>query len=347
MTGRAETPIRVDLAGFAREGRLGDHAELMDLVTLADRLGYGCVWFNEFHFSRDGIPYPSTLLLGAEILARTERLRFGASVLVLPLHHPLLLAEQIAQLDRQSGGRVDIGVGRSTDPASFAALGLDPDEARPRFAEALRVMIAAWTMDMSSNDGPVWPFRNVAVGPPPVQYPHPPLYMAAVSADSIDAAAQLGFPLLYSLEPNEDRQAAPYREALARHGRGPEPLHRSSLSRYVLVAARREAALAQLDDLTQSLNAARARRAAARGAAPPAPRDRAEMLAGYAIAGDPDDCIEQIRALCARHMSRSLRALFSANGLIPMPQAREAMRLFSAQVLPELTVLTPEMELIS
>ncbi|MFP3442855.1 LLM class flavin-dependent oxidoreductase, partial [Pantoea sp. SIMBA_133] len=80
--------------------------------------GFDGIWFNEFHFSRDTLPYPSTLLLGADILARTERLRFGTSILVLPLYHPLLLAEQIAQLDFQSGGRVDVGIGRGTDPST-------------------------------------------------------------------------------------------------------------------------------------------------------------------------------------------------------------------------------------
>ncbi|MDD7972720.1 LLM class flavin-dependent oxidoreductase [Roseinatronobacter alkalisoli] len=333
MSGR----IRVDLAGFAREGGLGDHADLIALAREADALGFGGIWFNEFHFDRNRLPHPSTLLLGAAILAVTERLRFGTSILVLPLYHPLLLAEQVAQLDRQSGGRLDVGVGRGTSPDTFRALGLNPDEARPRFAAALDILRMAWTQGNVSHDGSFWRFDNVSVGPPCVQRPHPPVYMAAVAPDNIDLAARHALPLLYSLEPNEGRQFAPYRAALARHGQGVGPLHASSLSRYVLIDRDRGTALAQLDALTHRLNENRAARAIAAGNPPPVPRSRAQMLEGHAIAGTPDDCTAQILDLSAQLHTGSIRAFFSANGAIPVPQARAAMRLFAAQVLPALT----------
>lgn len=329
--------IRVDLAGFARDGELGNPRDCLAIAQEADRLGYGAIWFNEFHFDRHRLPFPSILLLGAAILACTERLRFGTSVLVLPLHHPLLLAEQVAQLDWQGGGRLDVGIGRGTDPSSFRALGIDPAEARPRFSEALQILRKVWCEDPVSHAGTFWSFENLSVGPPPVQRPHPPLYMAAVSPDSIDLAARLNLPLLYSLEPNEDRQVGPFRDALARHGQGLSALQAASLSRYVVIAARRDDAMAQLDRLTARLNAARAVRARARGDTAPAPRTRAQMLAGHAIAGTPAECIDQIRTLCARHGSRSIRVLFSANGLVPIPQALDAMRFFAAQVLPALS----------
>lgn len=331
--------IRIDLAGYARDG-LAAHDQIIALVREADALGFGAIWFNEFHFDRARLAYPSLLLLGAAVLAVTDRLRFGTSVLVLPLYHPLLLAEQLAQLDRQSGGRLDVGVGRGTDPAALRALGLDPDQARPRFAAALDILRAALADGVVSHDGPFWSFSDVSVGPPPVQRPHPPIYMAAVAPDNIDLSARLGLPLLYSLEPNEGRQFAPYVEALARHGQGAGPLMASSLSRYVLVDRDRGTAMAQLDALTARLNANRAARAKAAGTAAPVPRSRAEMLDGFAIAGTPDDCIAQTLALADRFQTRSIRAFFSANGAIPMPQARDAMRLFAAQVLPALSLPT-------
>lgn len=200
------TPLRFDLAGLARDGRLGDHQSLMRLAERADRYGFGGIWFNEFHFHRSTLPYPHTLLLGADILARTEHLRFGTSVLVLPLHHPLMLAEQIAQLDFQSGGRVDVGVGRGTEPATFETLGIDPTTARQRFEEALRVMLQAWTSERVASDGPTWPFAETEVGPPPSQSPHPPIHVAGVSEETVAIAARHRFPLLLSLEPNEARQ---------------------------------------------------------------------------------------------------------------------------------------------
>ena len=333
----SDLAIRIDLAGFARDGQLGSFDGTLSLAQEADRLGYGGIWFNEFHFQGDTQPHPSTLLLGSAILARTERLRFGTSILVLPLHQPLLLAEQVAQLDWQSGGRVDVGVGRGTDPASFHALGIDPAEARPRFEEALTIMRAVWTQEGVSHAGRYWSFQNVSIGPPSVQRPHPPIFMAAVSQDSIDLAARLSLPLLYSLEPNEDRQVEPYRSALIRHGKSQASLNASSLARYVFVAPRRDEALQQLDAVTARLNSRRADRARTQGTPPPPLRTRAQMLADHAIAGTPEDCFNQIHALCERHHSRSLRVFFSANGLIPLSEALSAMRFFAAQVLPALS----------
>ena len=328
------TRLRFDLAGFARDGTLGDHAALMRLVMRADALGYGGIWFNEFHFHRGTLPYPHTLLLGAEILGRTERLRFGTSILVLPLHHPLMLAEQIAQLDYQSGGRIDVGIGRGTEPATFDTLGVDRDSARQRFAEALEIMLRAWTRDRVASTGPTWPFPETEVGPPPVQRPHPPIYVAGVSEETVDIAARHGFPLLLSLEPNEARQIPVFRDALRRAGAGPAPMAASSLSRYVLTAPTRDAAEARLDALTDRLNARRASRALARGLPPPCARDRAEMLRDYAIAGAPEDCRRQVEALIARTGCCNLRCLFDANGLIPLAEAEAAMTLFAQEVLP-------------
>ncbi|WP_418595569.1 LLM class flavin-dependent oxidoreductase [Ponticoccus sp. (in: a-proteobacteria)] len=326
--------LRFDLAGFARDGTLGDHAALMRLVERADAQGYGGIWFNEFHFRRTGLPYPHLPLLGAEILGRTQRLRFGTSILVLPLHHPLMLAEQIAQLDFQSGGRVDVGIGRGTEPATFDRLGIDPGTARDRFVEALTVMLRAWTEPRVASDGPAWPFAETEVGPPPVQRPHPPVFVAGVSEETVAVAARHGFPLLLSLEPNESRQIPVFRDALRRLGAGPGPMAASSLSRYVLPAPSEAAAMAALDRLTEALNARRAARAAERGQPPAPPRDRAAMLEGFAIAGTPEACRQQIGALIARTGCRNLRCFFDANGLIPMPQAEAAMTLFATEVMP-------------
>lgn len=336
MTPEPATPLRFDLAGLARDGRLGDHQSLMRFAERADRYGFGGIWFNEFHFHRSTLPYPHTLLLGADVLARTEHLRFGTSVLVLPLHHPLMLAEQIAQLDFQSGGRVDVGVGRGTEPDTFQKLGIDPTSARQRFEEALTVMLEAWTSEQVTSDGPTWPFAETEVGPPPVQTPHPPIHVAGVSEETVAIAARHRFPLLLSLEPNEARQLPLFRKALRHVGAGLGPLAASSLARYVLPAATRARTEAALDRLTDRLNRRRAARATARGQVPPHPRDRAEMLADYAIAGTPEDCHRQILELVARTSCRNLRCLFDANGLIPMPEASAAMDLFAMEILPAL-----------
>ncbi|WP_203531242.1 LLM class flavin-dependent oxidoreductase [Pseudoroseicyclus tamaricis] len=322
--------IRFDLAGFARDDTLGDHARLMRLAERADVLGYGGIWFNEFHFRGAVNPYPHTLLLGAAILARTERLRFGTSILVLPLHHPLMLAEQVAQLDFQSAGRIDVGVGRGTDPGTFSALGLPP-EAKERFGEALSIMLKAWSGAPLSATGPTWQFEDVTVGPPPVQRPHPPVYVAAVSPATMALAVERRLPLLLSLEPSETRQIGPFTAAL---GGDRAPLRASSLSRYIVIHGDAAVAEEKLQALLALLNKRRADWAAARGEAPPPPRTRTEMLEGHAIAGTPEACAAQIEALTARTGVHSIRLFPSANGALPLAEAERTIELFAQTVLP-------------
>jgi len=334
--------MRIDLAGFAREGELGDHRALMRLVERADRLGYDGIWFNEFHFRGDTNPYPSTLMLGAEILGRTERLRFGTSILVLALQHPLLLAELVAQLDFQSGGRLDIGIGRGTDASTFETLGIPAEEIRSRFERGLDIMIAAWTHGrVSSASGP-WRFEDIAVGPPVSQRPHPPIYVAGVSEETIGFAAARDFPLLLTLEPCETRQLRNIEAVVADGEQRARMLERSSLSRYIVVAATAAAAKAKLEDLVEKLNTRRAALAAAKGQAAPEPRDMDTMLAEHAVAGTPEACADQIRALSARTGSKSLRLFFSANGAISNFEALAGMELFAREALPSLRPLADE-----
>lgn len=326
--------MRVDIAGWAREANAADHDALAAIFVKADRLGFDGVWLNEFHFDRDNRPYPATAVLAADILARTERLRVGFSVLVLPLHHPLLLAEQVAQLDYQSRGRVDVGVGRGTDPATFAALGIRPEDGPQRFAESLRILRAAWTQPSVSADGPTWRFTDVAVGPAPVQRPHPPLYMAAVTPESIAVAVAADMALLYSLEPPEARQIAILREQLAA-GDPTGLIGRASFSRHVVVAPRRDDALAAADALVARVGAWREGLARQRGTlATFVPTVRERFLAEQAVVGTPADCAAQLRAAAAATGARSVRCVFNANGIVSDAEAVAAMELFGREALP-------------
>jgi len=135
--------MRIDLAGWSREATVGDHQAFLSLFEEADVLGYDGVWFHEFRLQAEPWPYPCPLLLAAAVLARTQRLRVGTSVLVTPLHQPLLLAEQVLQLQVQSARRFDAGLGRGTDPTTLERLGLSSDGTRHRFEEATVSLKAA------------------------------------------------------------------------------------------------------------------------------------------------------------------------------------------------------------
>jgi alkanesulfonate monooxygenase SsuD/methylene tetrahydromethanopterin reductase-like flavin-dependent oxidoreductase (luciferase family) len=162
----------------------------------AEALGFHGSFITEHHFTKIGQVSATPTLL-TWIAARTNTLRLGTAVIVLPWHNPVLLAEQAATLDLLSGGRLDFGIGKGYRHNEFAGFCMAPEEAEPRFEEALAVMIRAWTADEPfSHHGRYWHFENVIVEPPPVQTPHPTLWMAASKPESIRDCARRGFNLL-------------------------------------------------------------------------------------------------------------------------------------------------------
>jgi len=157
--------VQIGLTGWQREAAEGDHRELLALIQRADALGFDSLWLAEYHFRRTGLPYPSPLLLAAAVFARTERMRVGTGVTLVPLHHPLILAEQLAQLDVQGDGRLDIGIGRPNDAGFLTALGIDSATKHERFVHGYDLLLRAWTDGrVTSSDGP-WQFSETEVGP--------------------------------------------------------------------------------------------------------------------------------------------------------------------------------------
>ena len=131
------------------------------------------------------------------IAARTTRLRLGTAVIVLPWHNPVLLAEQVATLDLLSGGRLDFGVGKGYRHNEFAGFAMPPEEAEPRFEEALAVIVPRARVERAVlASRPLLAFDDIVVEPPPDQRPHPPLWMAASSDELDPGCARRGFNLL-------------------------------------------------------------------------------------------------------------------------------------------------------
>ncbi|HWJ89372.1 MAG TPA: LLM class flavin-dependent oxidoreductase [Pelagibacterium sp.] len=331
--------MRVDIAGFTRGSKVLDHRAVMDFCCRMDALGYDGMWFNEFHFQQPPDPYPSTLLLASAILARTERIRVGTSIVVLPLYHPFLLAEQAAQLHAQSGGRFDLGVGRGTHPTTLQALGIPAEETRDRFGQSLDVMLSAWRQPTSVPQDSVWPPSSVAVGPMLAEGDSIPVYIAGSTPETVAIAVENDMPLLLSLEPNEVRQLRTYDDLAGRAG-GPYPAD-FSISRYVMIGETRGAALRAVDELLPRLYERRLRyaRAQHRDPATVMPIDRDVFLSEQMIAGDARDCIDQLTALRDRTGIDSIRLIFNCNGEIAEERADAMATLFGLDALPALHAL--------
>lgn len=194
--------MRFGIFGGARVGKrdpLGDsygYTDFVEYIKSADRLGFESAFVVEHHFTGHG-QLSASLNLLSYLAAVTRRIRLGTAVVVLPWHNPALLAEQVATLDVLSGGRVELGVGRGYRKAEFDAFCVPIDEAWERFEECLQFMLKAWTSEgRFSFQGKHWQYRDVIVEPAPIQQPHPPIWMAGGSLDSIARIGQGGYNLL-------------------------------------------------------------------------------------------------------------------------------------------------------
>jgi alkanesulfonate monooxygenase SsuD/methylene tetrahydromethanopterin reductase-like flavin-dependent oxidoreductase (luciferase family) len=190
-----------------REGRTQREAfdEAFVLAEAAETEGFDGVWFAERHFAPPGGsgPIPSVasapLVWATAVAARTSRLRVGTAVLVLPLGHPVRMAEEVATLDNISQGRVDLGIGRSSFPRSYEGYDIPYAESRARFEEFLQVMRLAFTQERFSYSGKYYTFRDVYMVPKPCQHPHPPLRAAVTTRETFGLMGRLGLPIFASL----------------------------------------------------------------------------------------------------------------------------------------------------
>jgi alkanesulfonate monooxygenase SsuD/methylene tetrahydromethanopterin reductase-like flavin-dependent oxidoreductase (luciferase family) len=214
----------------ARGGPAGDsyaYHDFINYVVEAERLGFSSVFLVEHHFTGFGQVSASMNLL-SYLAARTERIRLGTAVVVLPWHNPILVAEQAATLDLLSNGRLDFGVGKGYRSYEFSGFSIAPEEATERFDEAMEVIRKAWTTQgRFSYHGKRWRFDNVVVEPSPIQQPHPPFWLGAGSAESIGRAAREGYNLLLDQIAPTDlviERVATFRRECERVGRPYDPI---------------------------------------------------------------------------------------------------------------------------
>lgn len=198
------------------------YQSFIEYVMEADRLGFMQMFMVEHHFTGQGQVSASMTLL-AYLAAKTQKIRLGTAVVVLPWHNPVLVAEQAATLDLLSGGRFDFGVGKGYRQAEFDGFCIPMAEATERFDEAMEIIRKAWTAEgRFSHHGKRWHYDNIIVEPEPLQRPHPPVWMAAGSHDSVRRAAREGYNLLLDQLAQVDQiiqRIAVFREECMRIGR--------------------------------------------------------------------------------------------------------------------------------
>jgi len=318
-------------------------------MLAAESLGYHSVWIAEHHFADYGL-CPAPPVLAAFVAARTTTLRLGMGVSLLPLHHPVDLAEQLAVLDVVSGGRLDVGIGRGGTLQDYRTFQSDRGNSRMRVEEGIALMRECWRGRPFDFRGRFHAAERLHVRPSPAQRPHPPLFVAANSEDSVRSAARLGLPTLSSYFVPVDelrRRRGIYREEASAHGRSDdeiEALDRQSWGmRVVHVGPGRDEALR----VTEAPFMGYQRRIAllrseGQGGGLPDTFDRSLVRlrpfrdyldAGLALIGGPDEVRFGLQEYLEATGYQRILLLMALPGLDTGP-ALHSMRLFAEEIAP-------------
>jgi len=319
-------------------------------VDAAERGGLDVIWLAELHFLPERSVASAPLVLASAIATRTRRMKVGIAVQVLPLCHPLRLAEEVATLDHISGGRLIFGVGRSGFPRTYEAYGVPYAESRERFGEVLEVLKQAWSHETFSFDGTFHTFRNVTVVPQPLQKPHPPLRIAATSADTFPTIGAMGLPIFVAVRLGTLEELGPniaaYRQAYRAAGHAGEgevylrvPIHVGE-SAASARADPEQSIMAFYRTLGQQLEDS-ATRAGARVTEQRAERGQALQTIGYedvlrdkVIVGMPDMVTERLRDLVQKLGLNGVLAELNCGGLIADEKVMRSLQLMCEEVAP-------------
>ena len=202
------------------------HVEVGDVdaaVRLASDVGFDSVWASQ-HYLSAPFSYFQPIPVLARVAAEAGSMSLGTGVLLLPLHHPVEIAEQIATLDVICGGRFIFGVGLGYRDVENQAMGLDPSLRVDRLVEGLEVIERLWTGEPVSYAGQCFTLKDVRISMPPLQRPRPPIWLAANADGGVRRAARLGDAWLmnpHTTLPTLQRQLTLFREARKALGKPP------------------------------------------------------------------------------------------------------------------------------
>jgi alkanesulfonate monooxygenase SsuD/methylene tetrahydromethanopterin reductase-like flavin-dependent oxidoreductase (luciferase family) len=340
---------------FAEEMRQGasQSAAFRDVFDLADRAeawGIDCVWLGEIHFTPTRSVISASLQVASAIATRTRRLRVGTAVQVLPLNHPLRIAEEVATVDQISEGRFEFGVGRSGVVRSYDIYGVPYGESQARFREALEIIREAWRGESFSYDGQFYRLDRATVAPRPYQVPHPPIRMAATSDETFPAAGRMGLPIFVGLRTTEiadlRAQLAPYRRAWQDAGHAGEPSVYLRIPVYASTTeenAKEEPRESLMSFFARQAELARA--AVGRAGAGPAERRQFQaermanlsyddILARKVVFGTASGVIDRLTRLREELGIDGIIAELNPGGRIPPELETQSLRILAHEVLP-------------
>ena len=332
-----------DVGGFMRR--------FVDFLVSSEDAGFDMLFANEHHFDAYGGLVPSPTVMVAALAQRTKRVKLGSSIIVLPLHSPIEIAEQWGMIDLMSNGRVELGIGRGFVEYDYDRLRVPLQGAQDRLKDGLALIRKAWSGERFSHNGPYYQYENLQVWPRPQQRPHPPIWLACGGTpESFQWAGNQGFgiftvayrgvqpliPLnkLYrdawlaaGHPPKGYKIAAHYQVVLSEDGAEARDIATKALQRYVGAT-------------THTLDRVRAdppgAKPAALGEVERQVLDVGKMVEECrVIAGTPDDAVKLLTKAQEMMGITQVDCTFYFGG-IPFEIAQRSHRLFAEKVMPRL-----------
>jgi probable F420-dependent oxidoreductase len=307
-------------------------------ARLADALGFETLWAHEHH--SQAMMYPNPLLTLAALAAVTERIGLGTNMLLLPLHHPVRVAQDAAMVDVLSHGRLRLGVAKGYSPTDLRTFGVSRAQRRGRLTAGVELIRALWEGGEVTRTGENFDLERFRLFPLPIQKPAPPIYIGGHAVEAIRRAARLGDGYLISTtEPiaHVAERVATYRVALEEIGK---PWQAPLLNRLVCtvrdrgekVAAEQQygRALLALYDAWGHDNVTKL-----------SPEERAPERIGrtHLIIGEPSECIERIHAYAQIGIGHIACLMNFGNPALELVE--RSLRLFGEHVIPHFAVPVP------
>lgn len=319
-------------------------------IVAGEELGFRGAWMAEHHFSRYGLG-ASSLVLAANVAAKTKTIRLGTAVLVPSLHHPVRLAEEAATLDVVSGGRFDAGFGRGASGYEYRGYGVDRDESQGRFQESINIVEGLWTTPGFSYHGQYFDIEETNLVPLPLQKPHPPIYLAATRTPAtLDYVVSSGHTLMLGVVLDTvDAVDLCQRFAAASRAAGHNvPMSAIPFARYFYVGETEEQARKDTEEaLNWTMDMNQFRRTFDVGSEvyhrlddwrrtrTETPPDYERLFQHRAMIGSPEQCIAKIKEIQEQGIDYLL-CNFSFGGM-KQSNVLRSMRLFAQEVMPHFT----------
>ena len=313
------------------------YEQRLELAEMYDQNGFHCYHLSEHHATPLSMGPSQSVFLSA-VAQRTRNLKLCPLVYLLPIHHPVRLAEEICMLDQLSNGRFEFGVGRGVNPHELEALGFTRATAGGAYAEAYEILMKYFSSDVLNYPGQFWNIQNLPVTLKPYQTPHPPVWYAVATADSAVWPAQNSVNIICGGPEIKVREISDrYRQEASQGKTADQVDPLIGVWRYVVVADTDKAAMEIAEKAWPSFYDSFYKLWRMHGTEPErmklSPHYAGMVASGHAVAGSPETVAH---ALTQKARAGNLNYLVSQFmfGNMPHEHAKRSVDLFSREVIP-------------